>query len=119
MSATGKFKNWLHDRKDSSVSLVLEKFLQKKIERYGRLIELKIDSRQRTASVRLILKGEHESVTVLIERYELSDQSGQMSVILRQASSSREWLTLLLQDFVLNKPVVVPEQYAAYVKLAL
>lgn len=117
MSARAKFKSWIQAGKDSSVAFVLEKLLQKRFERYGTMIEIKIESRQSTASVTLLLRGEREPVTINIERYELGENASGNYFTVRQATASREWLTLLLQDFLLNKEFPIPEKYAGYLRM--
>ena|SRR5258708_6226446 len=119
MSAAGKLKHWIHGRKDASVSLILEKLLETQLARYGRLLELKIDSRQNSASVIVHLKGELEAVQVAVEEYELGQDDKGTFVTVKRARTSREWLTLVLEDFLLNKRFPLPEEYAAYARMVL
>ena len=58
MSAKEKLAGWLKERKDSSVSFVAEKLLQKKLEPYGQLMELDLDSSRQRAFLKILLKGE-------------------------------------------------------------
>ena len=119
MGTSDNLKNWMQGRKDSSVSFVLQKVLQKWIEPYGVLEEFKIDSRQGSASVQIRLKGEPEPVTLQVQEYQLlSNESGQF-ITLHRASASREWLNLALRDFVLGRPFPIPEAYAGYAKMIL
>jgi hypothetical protein len=119
MSTADHWKNWLKGHKDSSVSFILEKALRPKLERYGRLIRLKIDSRAKTATIEILPKGETDSITVWVERYELTEKPAGTYLIVQRASASREWLTLLMEDLLLGRSWLVPPQYATYVKLAI
>ena len=69
MSVTGKLAAWFHEQKDASVSFFLSRALQKELERYGRIVDLAVDSRQNTAQLEILLKGESETVTVFVEKY--------------------------------------------------
>ena len=119
MSTSDTWKNWLKGHKDSSVSFILEKALRPRLERYGRLIRFKINSRAKTATVEVLPKGETEPVTIWIERYELADQPTGMAVVIQRASASREWLTLLMEDFLVGRAWPVPAQYSTYVRMAI
>jgi hypothetical protein len=114
-----KFTRWLHDRKDASLSFVLERALQQRLERYGRVMELRIDTRQSAAFLKLHLKGELEPVSVTIDAYEIQRDNDQTCVVLKQASASREWLSLVIQEMVIQRPFPIPEQYAGWVKMLL
>ncbi|MHC1764280.1 MAG: hypothetical protein AB9869_08235 [Verrucomicrobiia bacterium] len=111
--------SWLQDQKDSTVSFVLEKVLRKKVERYGRLVEFKLDSRSAQASITLALHGEADPVTIWIDEYHLISHRDGTSVSIAKARTSREWLTLLVQDFLLGRAFPIPAEYASYVKLVL
>lgn len=119
MSATGKLKGWLRDQKDTSVSFVLQKLVQKRLERYGTVNDLKIDSRRQSASIQLLAKGEVEPILLTVEKYLVTQDSSGSFVTIQNARASREWLTLLLEDVVLGKSFPIPEEYASYVKLVL
>lgn len=118
-ATTGKLKNWLQDQKENTVSFVLEKMLRRKLERYGRLLEFKLDSRQGAASVKVLLEGETDPVTVWIDEYQLISHRDGTSVAVTRARASRQWLTFLLEDFLLGRPLQVPAEYASYVKMVL
>ncbi len=115
----GGLKTWLAGKKDASVSFVAEKLLRKRLERYGELLELRINSRERSAVVEMLPRGELEPVRIDVHRYEIGEEDGALHVTLAQASASRAWLTLLLQDFVLDRRFPIPEQYASVAKLLL
>lgn len=119
MSATDKLKNWFQGQKDSSVSFVMEKMLQKKLERYGRLMEFKLDSRQNTASLKLLLKGETDPVSVWVEEYRVLENAAGNSVVVKRARASREWITLLMEDVLLGKCFPIPEKYASVTRMLL
>jgi hypothetical protein len=119
MSARDKLTGWLKERKDSSVSFLVEKVLQKRLEGYGRLLAFDLNSREQTACVKMLPTGEVEPVTINVEQYVLSMEPGGVFLTLKQASTSRPWLTKLLDEFVVNQPFPVPEKYGNVIKLLL
>ena len=119
MNAGSKLKDWIHRQKDASVSMVAEKMLQKYLEPYGRLLELALNSRQNTASIKMLLRGETEPVTIDIQEYELVQAGTGSYLTVKRATASREWLTALLRTFLLGRRLDLPEKYASYAKLLL
>jgi hypothetical protein len=109
-------KNWLQGQKDNSVSFLAEKMLAKRLEPYGRLVSFKLNSRERSATLELLLDGEKESVTVEVQEYVMAGNPNGTSIMVKRARASRPWLNTLLADFVLGRPFPVPEQYAAYLR---
>jgi hypothetical protein len=119
MNPAGKLRNWLHERKDASVSFMAEKMLQQKLERYGQIMDIQLNSRERTAVLQLLLKGETEPVTIFVDDYAVSqDQTGSW-VTVRKARASREWITQALQEFVVGKSLPIPDQFAGLVRVLL
>lgn len=119
MSDLNKLTNWLHRQKDSSTSFVLEVALQKVIAQYGRMLNFSIDSRQKTAQVEVLLKGEKEPITLIVQEYELSTDNSGTYLVIKKATASREWLSVLLDEFICGRRFPVPEKYASLTKLVV
>jgi hypothetical protein len=119
VSATSKLKDWIQGQKDSSVSLVAEKLLQEYVEPYGSLRSFSLNSRQNAASFEVLLKGETEPITVDVQEYQLIQDSTGSYVAVTRVNASREWLTSLLQDFVVGRRLAIPRKYASYAKMLL
>jgi len=117
MSGLNKFSGWLQRQKDSSSSFLLERALQRAIWDYGRMLKLTIDSRQKSAKCEVLLKGESEPVTLILQQYEIITEPAGTFVIIHKATASREWLTALLESFVRGKKIPVPEKYARVLRI--
>ncbi len=118
-TATSKIKGWFQRQKDQSISLVAEKVLRTKLEPYGRLISVDLNSQQNQASLEILLNGEVEPVKLEVPRYELTHEGAGTCLVIREVRASREWLTALLRDFLVDRPLPIPEKYAGYFKLLL
>lgn len=94
--------------KDSLASSAAKALLAGRIERYARLLELRIRSRERTIGVVLLLAGEPEELRLEVTRYRVTGSAGEHALIIEGVASSREWLRLLLEDFVVGKPIPIP-----------
>jgi hypothetical protein len=119
MSDPGKVMSWLHDRKDNSVSFVLERLLRREFERFGRIIGFQIDSRRKAAQLDLLLNGESEPIALGIELYEVVENEAGTFLTIQRASVSREWMNLLLAELVLGRRFQIPDKHARLAKMLL
>ncbi len=94
--------------KDSLASGAAKALLAGRIERYGRLLDLRIRSREKTLSAVIQLAGESEEVRIEVGRYRVTGASGSFALVIEEVAASREWLQLLLEDFLVGKPLPLP-----------
>jgi hypothetical protein len=94
--------------KDSLTSTAAKSLLASRLDRYAKLTDLRISSREKTISAELVLEGEEVPVAIQIERYRVIGNSGDHSLVVESISASRPWLQNLLQDLLLEKPLQVP-----------
>ena len=113
----GPLASWLHKQKDSTVSFLAERALQHYLKRYGRMLKFYLDSRNKTAQCEILLAGEKDPITVLIQEYELKNTGTGTVIVIRKATASREWLHLVMQDFLLGKEFPLPDKFAPALKL--
>jgi len=94
--------------KDSLSSAAAKALLTSRIDRYGKITDLHIRSREKSVSAELVLEGEQVPVTILIERYRIDGTSGAHTLTVEKITASRAWLQNLLEDLVVGKPLPVP-----------
>ncbi len=81
------------------------------------MLNFYIDSRQKTAQVEVLLKGEKEPITLIVQEYELSTEDSGTYLTIRKATASREWLAVLLDKFVCGRRFPIPEKYASVARM--
>ncbi len=101
--------------KDSLASSAAKSLLASSLDRYGKLTDLRISSRDKTIAAEIMLEGEEILVLIQIERYRIIGESGGYAIVLEKVTASRAWLQNLLHDLLLDKPLQIP----AIVLLAL
>ena len=101
--------------KDSLTSAAAKSMLASRLERYGKLTELRIRSSEKSIALELLLEGEEIPVGIQVECYRTTGKSGEHALVVEKVSASRLWLQNLLQDLLVDKPLPVP----AIVLLAL
>jgi hypothetical protein len=89
------------------------------IERYGTVLDLQLNTVDRSLSCTLRLKGEETPVKIDVHEYTLSTADGKSVVLIdgTKIDTSREWLTELIRDQVGQKRLVVPDNLEWVVQL--
>ena len=72
--------------KDSLTSTAAKSFLASRIDRYGKLNDLRIQSRERCISAELVLEGEEVPVTIRVERYRIVTENGAHALVVEAVS---------------------------------
>jgi hypothetical protein len=88
-----------------------------KLRSIGEMTELWIDTKTKRVRVRLELLGENDPVEVEISRYTLKEKGETTYITIEEATSSREWLTVALREFVVGQDLAIPAKAGAVLKL--
>jgi hypothetical protein len=104
----------LADSKDRLISERIKQELNTHLARYGEVLDVKLNTRERSVQLSIKLKGEPEPTTVNIGKYELIKEETQLWLKIDSQSieASREWLTLVLQDQAGRQRLPIPQKYA-------
>jgi hypothetical protein len=102
--------------KAGAVGMALRAFINDRFKEYGDVEDLKIDLDAGRLTLRALLRGERDSVTATVERYDLQQEGDDVYIVLRSFSSSREWLTLLLTKLFAGKRYKIPAAAAVLLK---
>jgi hypothetical protein len=105
----------LRKTKDSLVAVGVRDRLNQLIRPYGRVLEFRIDSKERTVSASFRLKGEVDAIQFWVHDYQVvENKKGQTFIIVngQDIETSREWLTKLIGDQLGRQKVLVPEQFS-------
>jgi hypothetical protein len=103
--------------KNASVAFVARIAINAKLRSIGRMSELSIDTKTKRVRVRLELLGEKEPIDVEVLRYSLKEKGETTYITIEEVTSSREWLTVALREFVVGKDLAIPAEARAVVKL--
>ncbi|MDT0497408.1 hypothetical protein RM530_08520 [Algiphilus sp. W345] len=94
--------------KDGALAMSLKAFVNDRFRAYGEVLDCTADTKSGKLTLHAMLKGEKEPVTATIERYELESEGTERYIVPKSFSSSRAWLTTLLNQFVANKRFKLP-----------
>lgn len=94
--------------KDGALALAMRAFINDKLGQYGEITDCAVDTKTNRVTLKALLKGEAQSVTASIERYALEKDGDEHYIVLKEFSSSRQWLTLMLVRFFTDKRYKLP-----------
>lgn len=84
---------------------------------YGTITDLKLDTARHSIEATVDLKGESEPVQIHIHEYEIIEENGTPFVILKEISTSREWLTALAQHQAVGRRFEIPHAARSYLSM--
>ncbi len=109
---------WLNSLKDTALGATVRQFLGSKLEGYGKIEQLKIDTKNHLIEVEVRLEGENTPVQVTLRGYEIVEKDGvtHISAPTGAFTASRIWLGKLLNAQLAGRSFVIPEKYAQYAR---
>jgi hypothetical protein len=114
--ATKGLRDVLHSSKDAAVAFTARVAINTKLRSIGQMTELSIDTKNKRVHVRLELLGETEPIDVEILRYSLKEKGETTYITIEEVTSSREWLTIALREFVVGQDLALPAKGGAVLK---
>jgi hypothetical protein len=88
-----------------------------KLRSIGEMTELSIDTKTKQVRVRLELLGEKEPIDVEILRYSLKNKGETTYITIEEVTSSRQWLTVALREFIVGQDLTIPAKASAVLRL--
>jgi hypothetical protein len=119
MKIAEKLRDLFVHGKDLGTSALLEHAVNKPMAPYGKIMDISLNSREKKITLQVLLKGESEVTSLTVEEYDLVEESDQTFLIVKKAIVSKEWLNVLVQEFLIGKKFPLPSKYARIIKLAL
>ena len=104
-------KDWLIEK--AGMALLNQAVLKP----YGTLTRLKLDTTARTIEADLELNGETQPVNVQVREYELRESEGRATVVLKDIHTSRDWLTTLMKNFVVDREFNLPDSVRKFLPM--
>ena len=100
--------------KDAMTSKAALHFFNKEMARYGKLLDLSIDSRNKTVDVSCQLIGEVDPITIHVENYSIIPDNGKNYLQASGFTCSRPWLESLLNDFGHDRRIELPSWASSF-----
>lgn len=94
--------------KDGALALSLKAYVNDKFKEYGEVVDCTVDTAANRLTAQLMMRGERDPVTATIEKYEIEKDGDERFIKLVQFSTSRIWLTTLLNQLFGGKRYKLP-----------
>jgi len=101
--------NALLSARQKALEAAIKSLVNQRIEKYGQITQLEIDSVQKRARLEIALKGEPAPLEVHIDAYQLQSVESRLLLSVQKVRASREWVTAALEDFVVGRQFPVPD----------
>ena len=105
--------------KDIALSTTGKNILNKKLDKFGEITHLNLDSNGDTIELEVLLKGELAPLKVIINGYTFTQREEIHYISIQDIKTSREWLNHVVQDYVHGKEFKVPKKYVRLIKRIL
>jgi hypothetical protein len=105
--------------KDAALALVIRRLLNARVDAFGEVTDVLLDTGRRRAQVRLALRGEAIPIDLDIRKYEFEHVSGGDCLTIVDVVASREWLTVALQQFIVGRRFHLSTNAAALARLLM
>jgi hypothetical protein len=99
--------------KDALASEAARRYVNGLIARYGKVEELRIDSRRHQMKAVCHLDGENVPIVIDVGNYVIRDHGEKKSLEITAIACSRVWLERLLEDHVRGRSIDLPSWAAA------
>ncbi|MBV9671703.1 MAG: hypothetical protein JO076_02615 [Verrucomicrobia bacterium] len=102
----------INKAKDLMISAAVKSRAGAKLERFGNMLDFKIDTSERTIHLSILLKGEQMPIDFSIRDYEIIEENGSQYLKLDSSKieTSREWLTRLVREKMIPERIPLPKQ---------
>lgn len=108
----GLLKDMALRGRDMAVSAAFEKHAGKYASPFGTIVDVTLDSSQKSIELNVLLKGETEPVILKVGRYEILEESGRRLIVAREISASREWIDAAVKQYIQGRPFELPARVA-------
>jgi hypothetical protein len=106
----------LSNIKDKILQTAAKKFLEGKVSRYGKLLGLHLQTREKRIVMEFLPAGETESIVVTMEDYFITQKESGYELTLGKLNSNKLWATYLFEDYVSGLVIPLPDKVGPFVK---
>lgn len=97
-------KNSAQKAKDSAISYTVKELANSEsFSELGKVIDLQLNSKEKTAQIDILLKGEPESIHVTIGKYLISGTEADGELLLCDIVTTREWMNAVINKVFQGK----------------
>ena len=96
---------------------VIRKTLNSKIKRFGKMLNLNLDSKNKSITLNVLLAGEESPLKIDIGRYDIVSHDDKYYLEINDVSTSRLWLNVLAEETLNGEKIEIPSKIAKLLKV--
>src|SRR3546814_15415343 len=100
--------------KEGALSVALRAYVNDRFSEYGEVLDCQIDTKENRLTFRVMLRGEKEPASGSIDRYQIEREGDDVYLNMRSFSTSREWITLTLNQLLAGQPFKIPSKVTGF-----
>lgn len=98
---------------------VITHFFNKKIKRYGTMLNLNLDSKNKSINLDVLLVGEESPLEINIADYKIVEENGKFFLQIDNVTTSRQWLNVLAEQTLNGEKIELPSKIAKLLKVVV
>jgi len=102
--------------KDKALSQAIAYAINRKIEKFGTVSSLRIDSVEKRIGMELELRGEPGPIHLTVHGYQLLESEGHFFLAAERIESSREWIDIAAREYLRGQRVEIPQRFAGVIR---
>lgn len=106
----------LNKMKDLTLSKTAKIAINTQIEKYVKLTELSLNSKEKSLNMTIEMRGESTAVELSIDKYILSEENEKHFIQLQGIQTSRLWMSAIAKEYLENKTFKIPNKYVKVIK---
>lgn len=110
-------------KKDKIISNALQSLVNILIDDYGKLIDLAVNSKDKTILLNVLLKGEKEVLNIIFSNYSIITERKNSYLQFDKISTSREWINVFcdkkLSEILRENKIQIPSYIATPINIIL
>jgi hypothetical protein len=83
------------------------------------MLNLKIDSENKSFYLEMMLKGESDVIKFEIGEYKIVEDGNRTFLQFKQLKTNREWVNILIENYLKINQIEIPQQYKRLLTIAL
>jgi hypothetical protein len=96
---------------------IIKKAFNRKIKRFGTMLSLNLDSKNKCITLNVLLAGEESPLEIDIGRYDIVNHDEKYYLEINDVSTSRRWLNVLANETLNGEKIEIPSKIAKLIKV--
>ncbi len=93
----------IRDAKNAMLGSIVTEKANKIMEGFGKMLNFQLDTENRNIDFEIMLKGESDPIKLSLSKYEFIQKNDKPYIKFQDIKTSREWLDIVLKQYVLPK----------------